>query len=336
MRESRARRVKKGVRSGLVVALILLIMLELCSVTLAVSHLVTFSPVQNRNYISLTESSKMTKLMVSSANGSETAGGEETSSGSAADPGSSAAAPSDKEIDDPDGSHTGLVVEDRDQIWTTETDVDIFSIRYDSEAGHPTFAVNSEKGDNVFAPGTEQAYTFTVKNVSDHNMKYTLTVDAYYENTDGLWIPIEGRLKNDDKGYVIGSETEWPDVLELDGYAETNNLSAGYIRDYTLDWRWPFERFDGEGLDSNDAYDTMLGNLAVDEDLSLHIIIRIVAEWDEEGGGVKPIPPQTGDYSKTYLWGAIAVVSLCAIGIVIWAVRRDDDDEKEKNGLANG
>lgn len=316
MRDSVSRRKGKGIRSGIVVALILLILLELCSVTLAVSHLVTFSPVKSRNYISITEADENTKLMLSAANEAES-----DDKAPAEDPGSS-----EKDIDDPKGNVTGLRVEDKDQIWTTETDVNIFSVRYDSDSGHPTFVVNSEKGDNVFAPGTTQEYNFTVKNTSDHNMKYTLTVDAYYENTDGLWIPIEGRLKNDDKGYVIGSESEWPDVLDLDGYAETNNLSAGYIRDYTLDWRWPFERFDGEGLDSNDAYDTMLGNLAVDKDLSLHIIIRIVAEWDEEGGGT---PPQTGDYTRTYLWGAVAIVSLCAIGVLIYAVRRDDKDEKK-------
>ena len=324
MRESKTRRRGRRINSGIIVALILLILLELCSVSVVVSKIAAFSPVEQRNYISLTESGDKTKLMLNAA------GDEKTDSKApASDPGSKT--DSDTIIDDPEGNVTGFRVEDKDQIWTTETDIDIFSVHYDSEAGYPVFSVNSEKGDNVFAPGTEQAYNFTLKNTGSHNLKYKLTVDAYYENTDGLWIPIEGRLKTAEKGYVIGSDTEWPDVLDLDGYEETDYLSAGNIRDYTLDWRWPFERFDGEGLDSNDAYDTMLGNLAVDKDLTLHIVIRAVAEWSEEGGGVKP--PQTGDNTNTYLWGAVAVVSLCAIGVLIYAIKRDD---KEKDEPAKG
>ncbi len=328
MRDSGSRRKGKGIRSGLVVALILLILLEMCSVTLAVNHLVTFSPVKPRNFISLTESSNATKLMLSAKNETET-GDKAPASDPASDPGTETGTSSDpgKVTDDPKGNVTGLRVKDEDQIWTTETDVNIFSVRYDSDSGYPTFVVNSEDGDKDFAPGTTQEYKFSVENTSDHNMKYTLTVDAYYENTDGLWIPIEGRLKSDTDNYVIGSENQWLDVLELDGYEETNHLSAGYLRDYTLDWRWPFERFDGEGLDANDAYDTMLGNLAVDKDLSLHIVIRVVAEWDDQGGGTTPIP--TGDNSRTFLWAAISVVSLCAIGVLIYAIRRDDKDDKK-------
>jgi hypothetical protein len=38
---------------------------------------------------------------------------------------------------------------------------------------------------------------------------------------------------------------------------------------YILQWRWPF--------DIDDEYDTMLGNLAVEEDISLTIVIRTTA-----------------------------------------------------------
>ena len=111
-------------------------------------------------------------------------------------------------------------------------------------------------------------------------------------------------------------------MLELDGYEEEGKINSGRKYNYSLDWRWPFERFDGDGLDSNDAYDTMLGNLAVDEDLTLHIIIRTMAWVDE-------VP--TGDSTNIYLWGGMAVASLAGIGILLVLIRRRRKNESDES-----
>ena len=109
----------------------------------------------------------------------------------------------------------------------------------------------------------------------------------------------------------------------LKDYIENGKIDSGHKYFYALDWRWPFERFDGEGLDSNDAYDTMLGNLAVDEDLKLHIIIRTMAYVDE----AEPVP--TGDNSNVYLWGGVAVAALVGIFVLLIIMRRNK--KKDEN-----
>ena len=61
-------------------------------------------------------------------------------------------------------------------------------------------------------------------------------------------------------------------------------------------------------------------------DLSLTIIIRFIAEMDDE---ITPTPPKTGDDFNLYLWGGIAGAALIGIVAVV-IVRRKSDKEDEK------
>lgn len=309
---------KKGRSSGLVILAVLLAVLEICSISMLFSQLTAFSQGHKGTYISLTEGSAGGTVQV----------GRTDENGNFVQTASRSASHAPVLLSSNGGgmipvrlaeNKTGYSAYDKDQVWSTQTDVDIFSVSYKN--GQAEITVNSEKGDNVFAPGTEQTYEFTLANDGKYNLDYILTVEAYYENTNGLWIPIEGRLRRTPGGYVVGSAEEWPDVLELDGYKEDGKIDSGHKYFYALDWRWPFERFDGEGLDSNDAYDTMLGNLAVDEDLTLHIIIRTMACVDEE----EPVP--TGDNANVYLWGGVAAAALVGIIVLLFIMRRN----KKKN-----
>ena len=319
MNEYASLRKDKGRSSGLIILAVLLVVLEICSISMLFSQLTNFSQGHKGTYISLTEGSAGGTVEVgrTDENGNfvKTAAHGASyapvflSAGSRMNPVRLA------------DNKTGYSAYDKDQVWTTQTDVDIFSVSYKN--GQAEITVNSEKGDNVFAPGTEQTYEFTLANDGKYNLDYILTVEAFYENTNGLWIPIEGRLRRTPGGYVVGSAEEWPDVLELDGYIENGKIDSGHKYFYALDWRWPFERFDGEGLDSNDAYDTMLGNLAVDEDLKLHIIIRTMAYVDE----AEPVP--TGDNSNVYLWGGVAAAALVGIFVLLIIMRRNK--KKDEN-----
>lgn len=326
----------KQFRSGLVILVVVLLVLQLCSASVLFSQISAYSTVQNKYYISLTEGSADGTVEISQRDEAK-AGGlayrptENLAPGVLSTPAQAGIARlSSGDTEDPNGDKTGFKVYDENTVWSTHTDVEIFSVRYDDNGdGHYTTA--SSKGDKVFAPGTTQSYTFTLANTGTKSLDYKLTILAYYENTDGLWIPIEGRLSKEGSTWLIGSATEWPDVLELDGYKETGVLAAKHENDYTIDWRWPFERFDGEGLDANDEYDTMLGNTAVDKDLILHIIIMTEAWLDEnpdEPGG----HPTTGDSSQPYLWASIFFVSLVVLLLVVYALYQDG--KKKRDGRA--
>ena len=221
-------------------------------------------------------------------------------------------------------------VEDDEQVWKAEgrTDIEIFKISYDNN-GDAVFTVNSENGDKVIAPGTGFDYEFTLVNDGGKDVSYTFVVEAYFEGTDEI-IPVEAKLQEKNGEYLLGAADEWKPVLELDGITKSGQLSAGYLSTYKLSWQWPFERFDGEGLDANDAFDTMLGNLAADgEDLELHIIIKTLAEADED---VPPTtgeePPQTGDSSIT-VWAILAVAALALIIFLPIISRRKNGEGEE-------
>lgn len=220
------------------------------------------------------------------------------------------------------GESTNFITEDDDQVWTTSTDIEIFHVRYDNN-GDLVFTVNSSNKDKLIAPGTENTYVYRVLNEESRALQYTMTVEAYVTGTD-LWIPVEAKLYDKDGNYLAGASDAWVDVLELDGIEKTATLGAGKHTDYVLDWRWPFERTDGSGLEANDAYDTMLGNLAVDDDLTLHIIIRTLAQIDDEP---EEDGPHTGDQYHPTLY--ITGMTVSSVLLVLLLIRKKRYDEEE-------
>lgn len=312
---------KSAAPRTLSVLLALLILLAVCSGAVLLSRVISFSSPETKHVISLTqgagvrtgrrkadgsirwnEGTRARCYMVSILPGIDAAR-------------IAAAADTDKPLE-------GFGVNDAEQVWGTETKIEIFHIEYD-ETGSVT--VKTCNDDKVFAPGTGNIYTYTVRNDEAKGLRYTMEVEAFYEGTDN-WIPIEAYLKDSDNKELAGSPGAYVDVLELDGITETNTLAAGATRDYMLGWRWPFERSDGGGVNANDAYDTMLGDLAEDNDLSLTILIRFIAEMDEE---VVPVPPpETGDDFNPALWGGIAGAALIGIAALLIVKRKSDKEEE--------
>ena len=301
---------------ALSVLLALLILLELCSLGVLASRMVTYSVKPTNRTISLTQGANV-KTGRRNADGSIT-----WNEGSAlmdraqlltaaVMPGMAArrfAVASARPY---------FKVSDADQVWSTETAIEIFHIKYD-ETGSVT--VETCNGDKVFAPGTGNVYTYTVKNDESKGIDYTMYVEAKYEGTE-KWIPIEAYLVDSDGKKLAGAADNYVDVLNLDGIVEPNKLAAGASRVYSLGWRWPFERTDGAGLDANDEYDTMLGDLAVDNDLKLTIRIRFIAEVDED-------MPKTGDTSMTP-WAIAAGASLVLICVLL-VLKKKERKEEEK------
>ena len=209
-------------------------------------------------------------------------------------------------------ANPGFQVEDENTVWEGQTDVEIFRVSYENGEGQIT--VQSGKGDKVIAPGTENEYSFTLHNTGDVPLDYTLEMEAYFSDGEKM-IPVVARVVDYKGKYLVGSADSFADVLELNSVREQGSLSAGYIAPYTLQWQWPFE--------GDDDYDTWLGNLAVEEDITLTIVIRTSAEYGGEGGK----PPQTGDFDIVI---AALVMTGSMVGLMVLVM------PKRKRERANG
>lgn len=209
-------------------------------------------------------------------------------------------------------------VYDDKQVWTTDTQVDIFRVSYVN--GEQQVTVNSSNGDKVIAPGTDNSYVFKMKNTGDGAVDYKMTVDAYCEPA-GIEIPVDARLSRYDGEWIVGSKTEFADCQVLDKAEDSATLGSGKYTYYTLDWQWPFEQ-------DADDWDTMLGNMAVDQDITFSIRITTVAEYapvPDSDAGIRI--PQTGDTDITVLWLALGF-SVLLMFVLLFARRREDEDEE--------
>ena len=140
-------------------------------------------------------------------------------------------------------------VADNQKVWRTDTTIEIFQATYQNDDGQIT--VHSADDNKVVAPGTGGNYTFSLKNASDLNSNYQVWVEAD-ASVEGSGIPIEFRMAGAD-GWLDGSG-EWLTADELNKEVARKNLYSGKSTEYTLYWRWAFER--GE-----DETDTAYGNI---------------------------------------------------------------------------
>lgn len=219
----------------------------------------------------------------------------------------------------------GFEASDDNTVWSTNTQVEIFRISYVN--GEQIITVNSDNGDKIIAPGTENSYTFKLKNTGNVALDYTVEVDAYFTPAD-IEIPITGRLNRYDGKWVVGGKDEYAKVSVLDTAEDKATLGAGKYTYYTLDWLWPFES-------GNDELDTMLGNLATEQDLTFTIVIKTTATessdpYDDSG----ITPPQTGDNTNLTLWIVLAVSSFAMMMFLLFYQNKEKQRysaEEDKN-----
>lgn len=203
----------------------------------------------------------------------------------------------------------GFEASDDQTGWSTNTQVEIFRVSYVN--GEQVITVNSDNGDKVIAPGTENSYIFKLKNTGNAALDYTVEVDAYFTPAN-IAVPITGRLNRYDGTWVVGGRDEYAAVSVLDTAEDKATLGAGKYTYYTLDWLWPFES-------GNDELDTMLGDLAVDQDLVFTIVIKTTATESAnpyDNSGITP--PQTGDNTNLTLWIVLAVSSFAMMIFLIF------------------
>ena len=204
-------------------------------------------------------------------------------------------------------------VTDENGVWQGQTNIEIFRISYENGAGKVT--VNSGNGEKVIAPGTANDYTFALENTCNENVKYEMTMEVYFSDGEHT-IPVEARVFDHKGNYLAGSADAYADVLALNTVADAGTLKPGYVMPYTLQWQWPFE--------GDDGYDTLLGNLAMDEDITLTIVINTTASYTPTAdGGI----PKTGDTSHIYLYSGMMVASGAALLLLFLLPRRKREEE---------
>ena len=285
--------------SGTLAAFIVLLVCVVLSATLLFGRLLAYSPTERTRRIPLTKSNGITHVTSSTP--------------------PAAASPV------PFGLLTarplflvspGFEVRDDNTVWSGETDIEIFSIRYDNESGKTT--VRSQDDMKVLAPGVGSSYTFELENTGDVSLDYTLEMDAWFSHTQ-YPIPVVVRVTDRVGNYYLGSEEEMVDVLRLSEVKAEGTIAAGYVRAYTLEWEWPFEQ--------DDAYDTMLGNLAVEEDITLTIQIRTTATGSDDPQAPGGDNPVTGDTAKVGMYAILMVASLGGILFILLSRRKEEENE---------
>ena len=215
----------------------------------------------------------------------------------------------------------GFSVSDEDKAWAGQTDIEIFRVSYENGEGKIT--VQSGSGDKIIAPGTSNTYKFTLENGYSMGVNYSLSMQAFL-SAEGISVPIQVRLSDSDGNWLLGSADSMVDVMELNTVKDyPGSLSSGKFRSYTLEWEWPFEGGD-------DEFDTLLGNLAEDEDIVLTIVISTYAEADPEATGGDD-HPYTGD--KTDLTVLIVLLAVSGGALILLlllpAVRKKREGKDE-------
>ncbi|MBQ2739393.1 MAG: S-layer homology domain-containing protein [Oscillibacter sp.] len=190
-------------------------------------------------------------------------------------------------------------------LWGTDTRVEIFKATYTN--GAQEVSVAGRNNEKVIAPGTENTYTFAVKNKLNALMDYKVVVEAYVTGLDGTGktIPVEARLKG--RNWLLGSGEEFRPVEELSGVEESAILMSHGHCIYTLEWRWPFEHdLNGDGnIDDGDALDTWLASQQQDISLTIGITVLSAHHMDVgEPAVTAPIPWMLDDVNHmAYLYG---------------------------------
>lgn len=190
-------------------------------------------------------------------------------------------------------------------LWGTVDEVDIFRVSYENDSHE--ISVAGKNNEKVIAPGTENVYSFAVKNLHSGHLDYKLIAEAYFTGPDGVsfTIPVEAKLMGKD-GWLLGDDSTYRPVLELNGIEESASLHPKHHNMYTLYWRWPFESdLNGDGnFDDGDALDTWLGTQS--EDLALTIRLSCIASYHYKDDPIVnyPVPSVlNGKEHVAYLYG---------------------------------
>lgn len=227
------------------------------------------------------------------------------------------------------------VLDDR-KVWNTETPIELFHTSWQNKSDEIT--VQSRNTQKVVAPGTEGNYTFSLQNSGKRNVQYKVWFEAD-SNFSNYEIPLEFRIFGSN-GWM-DRRGKWLCAEEFSKISEKRKLCPGRNAEYTLYWRWRFERDKDEQDTLYGDFSAGTGNISSEQknerqEISYKVVIHTLAveeagteesadfvqAWSKNTGGVLKKAPKTGDSTQTGSW----LIMLAASGIlaVVVSCRRID------------
>ena len=197
-------------------------------------------------------------------------------------------------------------------VYHSDIRAEIFRAAYENAEGLVTVENGGEAGERLIAPGTANRYVFTLRNTTSLPMDYRLEVDALVQGTEET-LTLQVRVWDSEGKYLLGEKEQYAALEQLDHTHDEGVLGADRNAVYTLEWTWPFEQ-------GGDERDTLLGNLAVGEEISLQIVIRTTAMADPspEDPHIKHKGiPTTGDASTPAIPLALMGTGAALTGLVL-------------------
>ena len=216
----------------------------------------------------------------------------------------------------------GLSVSDSDQIWTTNTTVNIF------EHNDPHVSTDGTGSANhTIAPGTENNYTFSLSNDKEYSIKYTLDISG--ENDSVHTIPVMVQILDSNGNSLSG---DMKPIKELNSVTVNGSIKPYSDTQYQIHWKWDFEN-------STDDYDTFLGNKAVEEEIACHINVNVISEYDydtssSESSDSSDTPSdssviKTGDSRNVIIYILAAVLSFGILSLIFITKKKYNEDSNK-------
>lgn len=215
----------------------------------------------------------------------------------------------------------GLSVSDSDQIWTTDTTVNIFEHNDSHVSTDGTGSAN-----HTIAPGTENNYTFSLNNDKEYAIKYNLNISG--ENDSEYEIPVMVQILDADGNSLSG---DMKPIKELNSISSDGSVKPYSSTQYQIRWKWDFEN-------GTDNYDTFLGNKAVDEEIACHINISVISEYDYDTSTDKSDSSdtpsdsstiKTGDNRNVTIYILTAILSLGILSLIFVTKKKYNEDSNK-------
>lgn len=216
-------------------------------------------------------------------------------------------------------------VTDADQVWTTDTAIELFKVSYKNANGDIT--VKSAGNDKVLAPGTDGSYTFDLKNTANKAADYKVWVEATI-NSNITGMPLQTKMSGQN-GWLLGSKNNWKDAKDLDGISTIEHIEPGKSAEYKIYWQWPFEQ-------GKDEEDTDLGNITVGQEFTYTVSIHTLAAESTDTNKKPDYKPlsmikavKTGDTAAIMRWAGILALSAGIIFILLIFKKRKEKEENQ-------